>query len=320
LATQVTIEVPKRDTRDLVQFTGWAVLFALAVLLWLPELGALWPYWHTDPSLSHGLFVPVLAAGLLWYRRDALRGWRAASVPGLCAFVLTATIYMGAVWADIDFLKPLSLIAAAACAVWFLGGREKLYAVAGPLGVLPFMIPWPTVLVERLGFPLQLASSSYAALFAGLLGTPIYREGVQLFVMPSPDARPIYSIIVAQQCSGLTSLAVLLLLGYLVAYWTPVKLGWRFLLVAAVPPLALLANATRLTVILLAGAHGSPGLAKWVHDHEGPVLIFFCSVSLMGLRHGLLSYLESRSNREDDDGGPLPAADTECALIADPPG
>jgi len=76
-------------------------------------------------------------------------------------------------------------------------------------------------------------------------------------------------------------LLVLLALTYLVAYFTPVKLGWRVLMMVAVIPLALLTNATRLTLILLFGYHGNAALAKLVHDNEGPVLIFFCSLVLM---------------------------------------
>jgi hypothetical protein len=59
---------------------------------------------------------------------------------------------------------------------------------------------------------------------------------------------------------------------------------------ASILPLTLLANSVRLLLILEAGAHYSAELAQWVHDHEAPVLIFFCSLGLMGLRHAILSW------------------------------
>jgi exosortase len=206
---------------------------------------------------------------------------------------------MAAVWADIYFLKPLMLIGMVGSAVWFLGGGQTARIALGPLSFLIFMIPWPTTVTERLAFPLQLTSSAYAATLGGMIGIPIVRSGVHLHVVPNLHAPPVYSIIVARQCSGLTSLMVLLALGYLIAYHTPAKLGWRALMVAAVVPVALFANSLRLTLILAAGAYHSAELARWVHDHEAPVLIFFCSVGLLGLRQGLLAWL----NREPEEEG-----------------
>src|SRR5207245_11702659 len=94
------------------------------------------------------------------------------------------------------------------------------------------------------------------------------------------------------KCSGITSLIVLLALGYLIAYHTPLRLQWRALMVAAVVPLALVTNAVRLTFVLLAGAHISSAVAKQIHDHEPPVLIFLCSVGLVALRHALLCWVQ----------------------------
>src|SRR5205807_1573898 len=95
---------------------------------------------------------------------------------------------------------------------------------------------------------------------------------------------------VAAKCNGLTSLIVLLALGYLIAYHTPIRPGWRALMVAAVVPLALLANAVRLALVLIAGAYVSKQLGMQVHDREAPVLIFFCSLGLIGLRSALITW------------------------------
>ena len=160
------------------------------------------------------------------------------------------------------------------------------------------MIPWPSTLTGALAFPLQLISSAYAAQLAGMLGIPILRDGVQLAVVPNLNAPPVYSIIVAQACSGLTSMSVLLALGYLIAYFTPARLGWRAALVVVVVPLTVLLNAIRLTMVLVAGANHRPALAQWVHDHEQPVLVFLCSLGLLGLRHLLLQWLASRANHK----------------------
>lgn len=271
------------------QQAGWSVAAVLGMLLWLPILQALWAVWEKDPTLSHGPVVLALALGHLWFKRRDLRRWRVACVPGLVLVGFSTFLHIAAFFADIVFLKSLSLIGLTLGAIWYLGGLKALKATAGALGFLVFVIPWPTTLVERVAFPLQLMSSGYAAMFGGLLGLPIQREGIKLSVMSPAGDRPVYSVLVAQDCSGLTSLIVLLALGYLIAYHTPLKGRWKALFVATVVPLTLLANTVRITLILLAGTYHSAALAKWVHDHEAPILIFFCSLGLMALRQLVMS-------------------------------
>jgi len=290
---------------------GWLTAALLAGWVAAPTVATLIDLWQRDPSLSHGPLVPLIAAGLLWSRRKYLREWSAASGAGLAALCVTTLLFVVAVWADIYFLKPLMLIGMLGAGIWFVGGKQTARIALGPLGFLIFMIPWPTTITERLAFPLQLTSSAYAGTLGGMIGIPIVRSGVHLHVMPDLHAPPVYSIIVARQCSGLTSLMVLLALGYLIAYSTPVKVGWRALLVASIVPVALFANSLRLTLILAAGAYHSVSLARWVHDHEAPVLIFFCSLGLLGLRQGLLVWLNREPEEDGDSHGeiaqPLPA-------------
>lgn len=269
----------------------WSV-YALAVLsaaLILVTGADLWPIWNRDPSLGHAPLVPAIVLYHLWQRRAGLAEWSAASPSGAALLGLSAALFAGAYWADIEFLKPLSLIGMAFGVCWFLGGRTVLARAAGALGFLLFTIPWPAALVTRLQFPLQLTSSAYAAIFAGIAGIPVHRTGVMLSIVPDPARPPTYVILVAQQCSGLTSLIVLLALGYLVAYHTPVSWSKRALLFGITIPLALVANAVRLTFILVAGAWHGAAVAQWIHDHEQPVLIFACTLGLLVIRSLLLN-------------------------------
>jgi hypothetical protein len=47
-----------------------------------------------------------------------------------------------------------------------------------------------------------------------------------------------------------------------------------------------------------------------VHDHEAPVLIFFCSLGLMGIRHAILSWT-SRPPAEPEE-----KADAPISILA----
>src|ERR1041384_6660261 len=104
----------------------WLLLPLLACLLWIPEIKALWGSWMRDPSLSHGPLVPLVTLGLLWTHKDKLKGWNKADARALLALLLLLFVYLIAVWADVDFLKPLALIGLTLASIWFLGGAEKL--------------------------------------------------------------------------------------------------------------------------------------------------------------------------------------------------
>ncbi len=287
MQASLTTSVRRQEPGTLI---GLTLLIGIFVFLWTPEAKTLWHIWGSDPSLSHGPLIVLISLGLLWLRKQEFGAWNAATTGGLVALALSSLVYVGSIWADIDFLKPMSLVLMIACCVWFLGGIRNLKIAAGALAFNIFMIPWPTTLVDRISFPLQLASSSYAALFAGIVGIPVVRDGVHLAVQSNPDVAPIYSIVVAQACSGLTSLTVLLALAYIIAYYTPVRFYWRMLLVAVVVPLTLFNNALRLTIILIVGAHHRPALAQWIHDHESPVLLFLCSLGLLTVRHFIVNW------------------------------
>ena len=258
-----------------------AVLMAILVLVTGADMRHAW---QSDPTLAHAPLVPVVTAFLLWRDRERLRHWTAAAPGGAVLLVLGALFYAAAYWADIEFVKPISLIGILFGLCWYFGGSASMRAAAGALGFLLFAVPWPTTLIARLQFPLQLTSSAYAAMFTGILGIPVQQDGVTLSVVPDPSRPPTYTILVAQQCSGLTSLIVLLAVGYLIACHT--RVGWmkRLLLFGLTAPLALLANALRLTFVLAAGASHGAGVAQWVHDHEQPVLVLLCTLGLMAVR------------------------------------
>ncbi|WP_246386099.1 exosortase/archaeosortase family protein [Armatimonas rosea] len=274
-----------------ISLLSGGIIFVLVLLLAFSALGFLVTVWREDPGLSHGPILFLITGGLLWMKRSQLRTWESANPQGLVLLVLASLLLVGSVVADIAFLQPLSFFTILLSGILFLGGREAFLLCLGPIGLLGFSIPWPTTLVSAISFPLQLFSSAYAALFAGMLGMPIHRNGVEIFVTSESGDKVIYSIIVAQKCSGLTSLMVLLAFTYLIAYFTPVRWWGRLLMMSAVAPLALFGNAVRLTIILLVGGHYGAKPAQWVHDNEQPILIFLCSFGLLGLRALLMRWI-----------------------------
>ncbi len=273
-----------------IQGSKAAASLVLLALLGGSALPGLWSAWRTEPGLTFAPLIPPIAALLLWNRRDRLRQWNSAYLPGLLLLAFSALLFVAASWADVEPLKPFSLIGIFAGVLWYLGGPTAFRAASGALGLLLLTIPWPETLSAQLQFPMQQISSRYAAQFAGMIGLPAQREGVILSLVPDGASVPVYRIVVSQQCSGLTSLTVLLTIGYLIAYHTPVRVWQRFVLLALTVPLALFANAVRLTLVLVAGMLRGAALAQWVHDHEQPVLILLCGMGLMAIRGAMLAW------------------------------
>jgi exosortase len=299
-----------------VQNAGWIGAGLLYFLLWLPEFKPLWADWSGDANSSQGPVIIILAVGLLWMQRDKIQRSNTACTPAVILLALTLFIYMSAVWADIAFVRLLSLISMPLWAIWYLCGWKSLQSTVGAIGMFVFMVPWPMTLTEHLTFPMQMISTTYSALLSGICGMPVHQEGVTLAVMPNPAARPLYSIMVASHCSGLASLTVLLTLGYLIAYFTPLELVWKVVIMATILPLTLSVNALRLTLILWAGAYHSVAAADWIHHHEAPVLILFCSLGLTGLRCALMKWAEQPLITEGDALVTIQTADIERASAA----
>jgi EpsI family protein len=247
----------------------------------------------SEAYLSQAPVLLLLAVAYLWWRRaDFLTP---SEAPPAAALLLagSAMLHAGGYLLEIELAKGISLLGMTAGAAGLLAGRSAFVTTLAAMGLLLFGLAWPESLIQRVALPLQLASSAYAALLAGLLGFPVERDGVRLGISGHGGAD--YQVLVAQDCSGLSSLLVLLALAYGATLLTPVRPTWKALLILGAVPMAILGNTLRLTSVLVAGAYHSPGLAKWLHDSEGPVLMLFCSLGLALLRGALL-----RTGGEED--------------------
>ena len=106
-------------------------------------LYALGYQWTFDEDVSHGPFVPVVAAYIAWQRRQQLRDSREAELLG-SAIVFWAVLQMlaGTLGAEL-FHQRTSLIIAIAGIVLFLGGWRILKLAGLPIFLLVFMVPLP---------------------------------------------------------------------------------------------------------------------------------------------------------------------------------
>jgi exosortase len=259
------------------------VIVALALgLLWVygPVAAGLVAQWRHDENYSHGFLVVPFAAFVAWTRRDALRRAPLCPTPaGLALLAISLLIFTaGKLGAEL-FLTRLSLIGALAGSIAFIWGRSHLRILTFPLAVLVFMVPLPAIVFNQLTFPLQLLASTVGESVIRGVGIPVLREG-NVLQLPSRTLE------VAEACSGIRSLASLLMLAVVIGYFNEQRAATRVLIALAAIPLAIVANAMRVAGTGITSEWISPTAADgFLHTFSGVVMFVIALLGLAGVQH-----------------------------------
>ena len=264
---------------------GWqlGVVAALTVWLYGPILLHLLGQWWHDPNFSHGFFVPLFSAFVVWQERDRLRRLpMRASWSGLPILALAlCVLIVGQMGAEL-FLSRLSLlIAMAGLTVLFLGWNF-FRATFFPWAFLVLMIPIPAIIFSQITFPLQLLASRVAAETLPLFGVPILREGNVIHL-------PSMALEVAEACSGIRSLMSLVTLAVIYGYLMERRIWLRSLLAVASVPIAVLANSVRIIGTGLLVQYWDPDKAEGYFHASWGWIIFVISLLLLYAFHRLIT-------------------------------
>ena len=260
------------------------LLLAAPVVLLLAGIYAgaargLWTTWTTNDNYSHGPLVPVVAVALVVARRRRL-----AALPvrgswlGVPVLALGCALEIAGRRADVFTLQGWSLVVVLFGLSLTLLGRAWTRALAFPLGFLVFMLTFPPVVVNQLSFALKEVTVRFAQRVAESLGASMLRDGMTLYLAGG-------ELRVENPCSGLRSLLALLATGALFAGLQHGG-GWRRLvLFLAAVPVAMLANAIRITALILVGHYvGIREAGGLVHDVSGYVLYAIALGALLLVR------------------------------------
>jgi exosortase len=264
------------------------VLVALLAGLYHEILLKLGAQWNNDPDYSHGFLVPVLVGYFVWERWDRLKANRIA--PSLWGIALLAggllMLVVGSVGAEL-YLQRSSLIVVLAGLVLLIMGRDALQTLMFPIAFILFMVPLPAIVVNAVAFPLQLFAARTAEFCLFNFGIPVLREGNVIVLAGT-------TLEVAEACSGIRSLQALLALGTVYAYFSQRVMWKRWLLVLLSIPIAIAANAFRVSGTgVLANYWGSQAAEGFYHTFSG-WLIFVVAFLLLLACGGLLSKIGNR--------------------------
>jgi exosortase D (VPLPA-CTERM-specific) len=244
--------------------------------------------WSTE-EFSHGYLIPLIAAFLIWHRRDA---WQKAkfsgSWAGVVLLVLGLLLDVVGRFSALYVLQHLALLIVVVGLVWSLTGSGALRWFAMPLAVLIFMVPLPNVFLNPLSSELQLLSSSLGVWMLRLLGVSVYLQG-NVVDLGS------YRLEVAEACSGVRYLLPLMTLAFLMAFFFRVALWKRVLLFLSSIPITVFMNSLRIAAIGLLVDRWGIGMAEGVLHQVQGWMVFMLSALVLVLETSLLARLGSKS-------------------------
>jgi exosortase len=232
--------------------------------------------------MGHGFFVPLVAGYIAWQRRSELSAVK--PVPnywGLFVVLLGAIqMMLGTLGAQI-FIARTAFLVSLIGVILFLGGTRVLKILAFPLFLLCFMFPIPAIVYARITLPLQLFASRVAEMVLGWFNIPVLRDGNVLELASQ-------KLSVVEACSGIRSLISLSFLSLVYAYFFDRKVWMRWVLLAATIPIAILANATRVTLTGMVSEYRADLAHGLFHTMEGWVL-FLVALALLVAFHQLIN-------------------------------
>jgi exosortase C (VPDSG-CTERM-specific) len=269
---------------------GWrqlatpAALTAVLVLCFISPLCNWMGFAMDSKFYSYMPLMPLITGYLIWLRRaglgaDVRPSWGAAAAAAAAGGAILAVYFLALHegWIPVEqdelcvmMLAFLLLLLAAGFATL---GAATMSAIAFPLAMLLFMVPYPAIVNDALETFFQYTSAAAAHGFFILAATPCSQDGLNLH-LPTD-----FSLTVAPECSGIHSSQVLLITSllagnlFLSSHWR------RVFLALFVIPLAILRNGLRVFVIGELCVHVNHRMIdSWIHHHGGP---FFFVLSLI---------------------------------------
>jgi len=253
---------------------GWVIFALMTVslgLIFKDGLAYLGHLWTVNPEYSHAWLIPLIAAFLIWQRRDALeRIPFSGSWAGFALVILGLALFAIGELSTLFIIVQYSFLLVLFGAVLAYTGWRPLPLIWAALVLLLFMIPLPDFFYIQLSQKLQLWSSQLGVAVIRLFGISVYLEG-NVIDLGS------YKLQVVEACSGLRYLFPLMTLGFIAALFFRAPLWKRFILFLSTIPITVLMNSFRIGMIgILVDRYGTAQAEGFLHDFEGWVVFMAC--------------------------------------------
>jgi exosortase len=286
--TQTISQTTGQSLRTAVPLWQLLVMATLMVALYYDVMWRLGMQWATDDNFSHGFFVPLFAAYVVWAGRqrileiDPRPAWL-----GLALVIMAlGMLVVGLKGAELFLSRSSFVFLLAGLTVYFLGWK-MFRALIFPWAFLFLMIPIPNIVFNKIAFPLQKFASVFASGQLDLLGVPVLREGNVMHL-------PSMSLEVVEACSGIRSLMTLGTLAVIYGYLLEKRIWMRVALAISAVPVAVIANAWRVTGTGLLGQYWDPDKAQGFFHVFSGWIIFLISLLLLFAFHSIFQFIARR--------------------------
>jgi len=288
VAAAGTLNEGAADTRTRRIWLGLqlALVTTLIAALYAEVFPGLVSDWWNDDGASHGFLIPPFAAYLAWRGRRGLRETPAGpDARGLLVVIGACLAFLAGRLGAEFFVTRVSFVVLLAGLAWTFWGLARLRALALPLLLLVTMVPLPAILYNSLSAPLQLFASRCSEQLLHLVDVPVYRDGNILHLSE-------ISLGIAEACSGLRSLASLLVLALLTGFLWCSGLPARATLMVLAIPIAITVNVLRVAGTALLADRNSQLALGFYHGFSGWLIFVAGFVLLLATAKALHALLD----------------------------
>jgi len=232
-----------------------------------------------DEEQSQVFLVPLVAAWLFWVRRRRLRTYVPdAAWVGPAMVVVGWLLYRTGDRRLIQSMWHFGAVLVAAGAFLSVAGGGFLVRMAPVFASLCVLVPVPSRVREAVALPLEAVAARATKAVFDTVGVAVERSGNTLRL----DG---HDVTIAEACNGLRMAFALMLVTFAFAYGTSLR-GWiRALVVVSSPLFAIAFNVARLVPTVWAYGHWSDGVAAFLHEGLGWLMLPAAFLSLLGALH-----------------------------------
>jgi exosortase len=257
----------------------WPLLLGIAALALPTLLSLARQHWSTEGG-GHGPIILATGLWLLWRERGRIAA-EAAPLPFWPIGVLTVPLlilYLFGRTFNVLSVESGSLYALLVLLALLYWGPALVRRLWFPIFYLAFLISPPGSLLAEFTQPLKIWISGMAADTLYAFGYPVGQSGATIQIAQ-------YELIVEQACAGLNSLITLVAIGLFYVHLNrSAGLLHSALLVAAIIPIAILANFLRVVGLALLTYHMGDGVAQgFSHDLAGVTTFILAMAGLFAV-------------------------------------
>ena len=255
---------------------------AVAALLATAAVVLTWDAWKdvyrlgtSREEMGYVLLAPFVILWIAWVRAGEYRqrrqrgGW-----VGLLILAAGYLVFWYGYVADPVLWRAGAVMLAAGGVIVALGS-DVMFRFLPAFAATIFLVPVSPNGRYRLAEPLQTATASATQSLCDLLGIHVDRAG-NLLTINGVD------VTVAEACNGMRMILTLVLVCYAIAFALPLRAYVRFLLLAASPLVAIVANVVRLVPTVWLFGNASAETAETFHVVGGWVMTVVAFLFLMG--------------------------------------